>query len=298
MFKDMFGNNRVKICTHTHTTLSDGHKTPEEAIALYKSRGYDAIAITDHWKQSENYVANGMTVLSGCEFNFSNNDAAAGVFHILGIGMTEKIDLVKPDFTSEEDNIAFANTLVDSIHRAGGIAVLAHPAWSLNTYNQVSRIKGIDATEIFNTVSDVHESDRPYAGIFVDTVASRGIIYPLLAADDTHYYDGEDECKSYTMLNTGSADRESILDAIKRGDFYSSQGPELHVRREGGKIVVNCSPVDKISFLSNVVWANGNVLRGENLTYGEMEIKPPQSFVRVEVTDKNGLCAWSNIIKL
>lgn len=33
---------------HTHTTLSDGRKTVEEAIALYRGQGYDFLAITDH----------------------------------------------------------------------------------------------------------------------------------------------------------------------------------------------------------------------------------------------------------
>ena len=48
MFRDMFGNNRMKINLHTHTTQSDGRRTPEEAAKIYKDAGYDAIALTDH----------------------------------------------------------------------------------------------------------------------------------------------------------------------------------------------------------------------------------------------------------
>ena len=44
MFTDLTGKTRLKIGLHTHTTLSDGHKTPEEAAAVYKAAGYDAIA--------------------------------------------------------------------------------------------------------------------------------------------------------------------------------------------------------------------------------------------------------------
>lgn len=38
---------------HTHTTVSDGRYTPEEAIALYQRMGYDFLALTDHWKLSQ-----------------------------------------------------------------------------------------------------------------------------------------------------------------------------------------------------------------------------------------------------
>ena len=34
---------------HLHTTNSDGRRSPEEAIALYREQGYDVLAITDHW---------------------------------------------------------------------------------------------------------------------------------------------------------------------------------------------------------------------------------------------------------
>ena len=39
----MTGKRRLKIGLHTHTTLSDGHRTPEEVAAIYKEAGYDAM---------------------------------------------------------------------------------------------------------------------------------------------------------------------------------------------------------------------------------------------------------------
>ena len=33
---------------HLHTTNSDGRRSPEEVIALYREQGYDVLAITDH----------------------------------------------------------------------------------------------------------------------------------------------------------------------------------------------------------------------------------------------------------
>ena len=39
--------------THCHTTRSDGRRSPEEVIALYREAGYDFLALTDHRKLSE-----------------------------------------------------------------------------------------------------------------------------------------------------------------------------------------------------------------------------------------------------
>ena len=33
---------------HAHTTISDGTKSPEELVKLYKEAGYDFLSITDH----------------------------------------------------------------------------------------------------------------------------------------------------------------------------------------------------------------------------------------------------------
>ena len=40
MFTDAFGKTWYKGNLHTHTTNSDGAYTPEETIALYKSKGH------------------------------------------------------------------------------------------------------------------------------------------------------------------------------------------------------------------------------------------------------------------
>ena len=39
-----------KANLHTHTTVSDGKFTPEEVKEIYKSRGYQILAFTDHEK--------------------------------------------------------------------------------------------------------------------------------------------------------------------------------------------------------------------------------------------------------
>ena len=63
MFTDLTGKKRLKLGLHTHTTLSDGSKTPAEVAAIYKAAGYDAIALTDHWVYGEGGEIGGLTIL-------------------------------------------------------------------------------------------------------------------------------------------------------------------------------------------------------------------------------------------
>ena len=191
MKKDLFGVNRLKINLHTHTTRSDGAKTPEEVAEIYKKAGYDVIAITDHWNHLDSGRIAGLRILSGAEYNIGGGDGCGNVFHILGIGCESKPALTETAGPQE---------IIDEVHRCKGLAVLAHPAWSLNTAQQAARLSGVDATEIYNSVSDAGESSRPYSGDFVDTAACQGLFYPLIADDDAHFYNGSDETKAWIML--------------------------------------------------------------------------------------------------
>ena len=288
MQKDLFGNDRYKVGLHIHTNVSDGKYPPEKAAEIYRAAGFDAVAFTDHWVYGEAGEMSGMTVLSGCEYHLGQSDGARGVIHIVGVGMKQDPGIDAETVTRQG--------IVDAIHAADGLAVWAHPAWSLNSVTDTETVTGFDAVEIYNTVSNEGQSCRPYSGCFVDDLACRGIRYPLVAVDDTHYYDGVDDTKSYIMVKSDSASREDILAAIKRRDFYATQGPELHVRRDGNTILVDCSACVKILVLSNVVWAQGRVVKGERLTHTEYEIGELDRWVRVEVVDSEGSWAWSNII--
>lgn len=273
-----------------HTTRSDGRLSVEEAAYHYRSAGFDAVAVTDHWRYFEGGSYEGLTLISGCEYNLGRHDTISGVMHILGLGMKKD-----PNLSREG---ADAPTVLEGIRAAGGLAVLAHPAWSLNTPEEVCALEGIDLVEIYNTVSGVGQSSRPYSGYFADLLANRGVFYPLIATDDAHFYRGEDECKSFVSVKAENASAEALLAGIRRGDFFASQGPELFVWREGNEIAVRCSECCSIDFLSNTSYAKDKMLRGENLREGRYTVKEWEKWVRVEVCDKMGRYAWSSAIVL
>ena len=141
-------------------------------------------------------------------------------------------------------------------------------------------------------------SDRPYSGVIVDQISSYGLFLPLLATDDTHYYDG-DECRGWVAVEADAAEEMGLVEALRRGRFYATMGPEVHVERiTPTSVKVTCSPCVKVAFLSNAVWTSGRVVRGEQITEATYEVKRHEIYVRVEVTDARGRVGFSNIIRL
>lgn len=286
MITNKFGERYYKLGLHLHSTRSDGSRSPEEIAREYRLDGYDAIALTDHWVYGECGTLEGLHIISGCEYNLGESDTISGVMHILSL------------FAKENPNPprdASAQAVVDAINSKGGIAVLAHPAWSLNTPAELMALNGVVGTEVYNAVSDAGQSLRPYSDYYIDICANNGVYTHLLATDDAHAYDGSDNRLGWIMVRADELSNEALADAIRRGDFYSSEGPELRAVREGNKLIIDTSPCEIIGTLSNTCWAWGRVLRGTDITHFEYEIKDEEKWVRVEARDKNGKRAWSNI---
>jgi len=305
MYTDMFGKKRVKLALHQHSTRSDGSATPEEIVRLYKAAGYDAVALTDHWVENPAEKIDGMPILAGCEYHVIKpeggemiHDSTNEVHHIVAL-CCDTLPALEQDLHMPPQEI------VDAIHAAGGLAILAHPAWSFNTPEQIASLHDVDAVEIYNSFSNTGNNRRPDSSLLIDQTASRyGTLLAISGADDSHAYTiprgkALDYCKTFVMAECESTDPEEIKKAMRERRFYTSQGPEIHLTRQGNRFTVDCSPCIEIAFFSNLVVSSGAVKEGENLTHYEFET--PQSglkFVRAMVTDANGNMAWSQYIKV
>ena len=293
MFTDKFGNTYYKVALHQHTTRSDGSETPEAVVARYKSAGYDAIALTDHWFYSDDKEIDGLPIISGCEYNTGLRDSSnGGVMHIIGVGMAYDPQLVYKESTRQE--------IIDAVRAAGGLAFLAHPNWSLNTPADVASLTGLSAVEVYNSVSDCNNNfRRADSTYFVDICANQGWSLPLVATDDSHAYGDIDNCIAWTMVRAKELSTPAILDAIKRGDCYATQGPWIHATWDGEKMCVHCSPCSVIAVMSNYVCTGtSRTLRGEGVTYFEYVPQENEKWLRAEVKDADGHLAWSNITSL
>ena len=189
MYLDENGVKWYKGNLHTHTTRSDGARTPDEVVAMYRGAGYDFLALTDHWIRSETVEEKNFLRLSGCEFDLGHN-VQEGIFHIVAVGTERMPGLKRGSFTLQG--------AVDEIRSCGGAAILAHPAWSLNRAEQILPVNGFAAAEIYNSVSGTPWNARPYSGVLIDDLAVLGRLMPCSAADDAHFYNG-DQTRSYLM---------------------------------------------------------------------------------------------------
>ncbi len=287
MITDKNGNKYFKVTLHTHSSASDGLLSPQDVVRFYKGEGFDCMALTDHWVYNDTPVIEGLPIISGIEYNMGGNHTETDVMHILALGMKYNPGL---------NNTMSRQEIIDNINKAGGIAVLAHPAWSLNTVEEAISLKGFAATEIYNAVSGVHESFRAYSDYYVDVLANKGSFMPLLAVDDSHYYDGTDNAKGYVMVKAENAEPDTILASIKNGDFYATQGPELYTEVVGDTVNVECSPASRICFVTNLSWTDESVTNGDGLTSATYKITEGVRWLRVDVIDSYGKHAWSNFI--
>lgn len=270
--------------THAHSTRSDGRLSPEEVYETYRCAGYDFLALTDHWRVGGGGDYRGMLLIPGIEYDFAFERQ---VLHLVCLFQDAADARGVFRYMSHDQVIAYVN-------RVNGVPIAAHPAWSLNTPAFLQSLEGVNLAEVYNTMSDEpFNAPRGNSESLLDVAAANGKVFNLVAADDAHPYRGE-QCVSYVMAQAETLTTPAILDALRQGRFYASQGPEFRqITYEDGAITVETSPVSRITFCSNLYWVDDRCRQGEGLTREIYRAHPEERFVRVQITDESGRRAWS-----
>ena len=149
-----------KVNLHIHTKHSDGEGEETQIVNSAKEQGYKLIAITDHNTIEAHKNIKDEILLTGVEF-----DCWFGyVFiHLLAYGIDinhlaiqpflaknkKDTEGVIPRLISKRD----VKKLIEAIHQAGGVAVLAHPAcyWALSLDKLIKDLMkiGLDGVETY-----------------------------------------------------------------------------------------------------------------------------------------------------
>ena len=274
---------------HCHTDRSDGKLTPEECVAFYRDAGYSILSVTDHKVVTE-AVSDRLLMIPGIELDWYVRGDYIQCVHILGLGMDKA-------FASRWDPHGSPQEGIDLINRLGGIAVLAHPAWSLNTPAFMRSLKGLAGVEIWNSVSTLPlNADRADSSSLLDTTwASGGELLPVFANDDSHPY-ADEAGVAATMVQAEELTLPAVMAALRAGRFYATTGPEIHQieNRDNREIIVHCSPAESVIFYSNAPWAEGRAVIRRGITECSYTFQKPDRFIRVEVRDAEGRKAWSS----
>lgn len=284
-----------KANLHTHTTVSDGALSPAERVVQYREAGYSVLAITDHRKTQDisGLGDKQVLVVSGMECHPVCREPR-GWFHLVALGVPQSFKL--------KDAPKHANQAIARIRAAGGIAILAHPAWCGQSFADFRYLKGLAAIEVWNSTCD--RAGRPSSENEWADALDHGWRLPAVAADDCHRAWDDDVCESWTWLKMPSLTVSSVLRAIETGACYASRGPVIHdFRVEGGRIRLRCSPAAEIHFVS--VPGTGERRRaapGRTITSFTYDARKrhnwPWDYVRAVVTDTRGRKAWANPIYL
>jgi len=154
----------MKVMVHTHTTFSgDGELHPQALADLARSRGFDAVLVSDHFESLRPQtfdqlvrICHGITnclMVPGYERSFRS-------YHVLALGVEEWIN--------DSDIKSWAHR----VRKAGGITAIAHPC----RYNH-------DIPQIFSALVTPSKCGIPNS----DTTASL-----LLIREPTDYWETDD----------------------------------------------------------------------------------------------------------
>lgn len=297
--------NWYKGNLHMHTTVSDGVLTPKEAVARYREAGYDFVALTDHRAVNPAWEGEDFLVLSGAEYDTGDPDGEMPLYHIVGIGMLDTPDLYYPQGRYARRAYPSAQEIISAIRHVGGEAILAHPAWSVTDPEDVYGLRGLLGAEICNTYSGLPwNPGRADSSAYFDIWGKRGKLLSAIASDDSHRYEGE-ECRSFVMVNAPQLERQSVMEALRAGDFYASEGPAFYgISLEDGEVAVRCgADVETVIFYTNTPWGRGNVqhpeaVHGEETGWERKTVHYragySDRYVRIELIDRKGRRAWSS----
>ncbi|MWP39713.1 hypothetical protein SAMN05421763_101202 [[Luteovulum] sphaeroides subsp. megalophilum] len=289
---------------HTHSTRSDGCLEPAEVCRRYRDEGYDFLALTDHFVGRYGYPitdtrpfrAPGFTTLPGAELH-SGAMENGELWHILAVGLPE--DFTPPDVPDfragpgQETGPALAARAV----AAGAFVAVAHPQWSGLTLADARSLSAAHAVEIYNHGCAMG-CERPDGAALADLLLTEGRRLTLIATDDAHFTE-PDHFGGWVMVKAEENEPEALLAALKRGDFYASQGPELRrVALEGDWIELECSAVTAIVLQGAGTAATA--LHGASMTRARLPIERFRAspFLRVTIRDAAGRRAWSNPLHL
>jgi histidinol phosphatase-like PHP family hydrolase len=230
---------------HIHSNFSDGKHSIPEIVDFYGSRGFGAVAITDHLCEDSTFLGKaaaylertltpatfplymeilkseaerakdqyGMVVIPGFEItknSLSNHRSA----HIIGLGVSE--------FTRADGDIT---DILKNLRNQGALTIAAHPVsnkklekQTLHLWNHKEELAPLfDAWEVGSGVN------------FFEEVARSGL--PTVASTDLHRFSQMTGWKTFAHTRKSEKKAEAILDAVRMQNvsfhYYKDVATEL-----------------------------------------------------------------------
>jgi hypothetical protein len=167
---------------HLHTVYSDGHRLPSEVAAGARAAGLDFITSTDHNTSSSHavwgqYAGPDLLIITGEEATTRN-----GHYVVAGLPAGTWIDW---RYRARDGALA---GFTGQVHRAGAIAVAAHPFATCLACAWKFGYAGMDAVEVWNGpwTADDEVAVQMWNGMLAEAVSSGGRWLPAMGDSDAH----------------------------------------------------------------------------------------------------------------
>ena len=278
-------HNWYKGNTHLHSTASDGGKSFPELAELYHSVGYHFLFRTDHWVLSDvenDTVDYPLLWLDGVELD--GKDHTGSDYHVACLGKLSEL--------SEEDGLKSALLSAREQH---ALVILAHPHWCGNSLEDVIRYP-FDGVEVYNHVC--HWLNGKSNGlVHWEAALQQDPNILAFAVDDGHHLDEHSVWNGgWIVVNAPECSRPAILTAIRRGNFYSSCGPEFHsISYDGEQVHIETSPVRYVRLVGPKWQSNPNgIPKGRFIRNISLPLQQEWPYAYLEIEDRLGRRAWTN----
>ena len=291
----------LKANLHTHSTASDGRLEPQEVIRRYAEHGYDLLALTDHFKTHDlkQYDNHGMLLVSGAEVHPPFGVPDKSPWHVVALNVPQEWECSR-----EKIQEMTIQETIDYVNSVNGVPIVAHPYWCGFSSADLMPLKNYSIMEVFNT--ECIYIGRAYNQQTWDELLQAGQNINAVAVDDMHKESSL--FQGFTVICAEERTVESAIEALRKGNFYASRGPLFEkLSFENGIFSADFTPVVNVKammtapygrFLPQVFAPEADTV--EPVTHVEFdfsEFKYPGAYLRLQITDKDGLDAWSNPIR-
>jgi len=257
---------------HVHTNFvphDDGENTAEEMVMAYKKHGYDFIAVTGHDTSALDPGVEGILFIQGEELSGGLNGkyVHANLFNI---------SETYPEGTEVSAMLQLPDALIQ----------INHPSRNNIKQQDIDGLEGLFAIEIAN-----YYNKTRLDMLLWNSQISEGKRIWCNAGDDMH--DSASAGQNSTWVNSPDLSLTSILQNLKEGNFYISEGgtdgPDMVLSVEGKTITCTTTKGTQIN------WYKYDLIPVASSTETVSTYTPVgnEVFVRVEVVNDEGKTAYS-----
>jgi hypothetical protein len=296
--------------THVHAKPSGDSSEPVDGvIRWYEQHGYDFIILTDHNRVTPADSTPKLVVIPGIELTFNRkgceppgDESTQCRIHINALGVTGRPEgkLEWSDYKEKNRVVLYERGFAKAAELGATVIQLNHPQyyWGMTANVLLAIGPRVQLIEIANqqfTKWNVGDATHPSVEALWDVALTLGQTMWGVATDDAHDYradgGGTYPAGGGWVMVKARRDSAAILEALARGQFYSSTGVTLsRAEKVGDELVVEVAPGTPNQHTIAFIEAGKTVATVSGPS--AKRVIPFAGYVRAVVTRDDGKQAW------